>query len=48
MEALGYPNLPEISGLLSWERSKDRSIYTRANYPRILGRLFRRLRIFIP
>jgi len=38
MEALGFANLPEISGLLSWERSKDRSIYTRANYPRILGR----------
>jgi dihydroorotate dehydrogenase (fumarate) len=38
MDERGFVNLDEMRGLLSWERSKDRSVYTRANYLRILER----------
>jgi dihydroorotate dehydrogenase (fumarate) len=38
MDARGFDNLNEMRGLLSWERSRDRSVYTRANYLRILER----------
>ncbi|WP_284943553.1 dihydroorotate dehydrogenase-like protein [Acidisoma cladoniae] len=38
MEARDFANLNEMRGLLSWVHSKDRSIYTRANYLRILER----------
>jgi dihydroorotate dehydrogenase (fumarate) len=36
MEEREFVTLNEMRGLLSWERSKDRSVYTRANYLRIL------------
>jgi dihydroorotate dehydrogenase (fumarate) len=38
MEAREFTHIEEMRGLLSWQRSKDRSIYTRANYLRILER----------
>ena len=31
-----FVDLDAMRGLLSWERSKDRSVYTRANYLRII------------
>lgn len=31
-----FQNLDDMRGLLSWERSRDRGVYTRANYLRIL------------
>ncbi len=36
MDERGFDNFDAMRGLLSWERSKDRSVYTRANYLRIL------------
>jgi dihydroorotate dehydrogenase (fumarate) len=36
MEEREFATLDDMRGLLSWERSKDRSVYTRANYLRIL------------
>ena len=33
-----FATLAQMRGLMSWERSKDRSVYTRANYLRILER----------
>lgn len=31
-----FANLADMRGILSWHRSRDRSVYTRANYLRIL------------
>jgi hypothetical protein len=36
MEEREFVTLDDMRGLLSWKRSKDRSVYTRANYLRIL------------
>jgi dihydroorotate dehydrogenase (fumarate) len=36
MEEREFITLDDMRGLLSWDRSKDRSVYTRANYLRIL------------
>jgi dihydroorotate dehydrogenase (fumarate) len=36
MEEREFVDLDAMRGLLSWERSKDRSVYTRANYLRII------------
>jgi dihydroorotate dehydrogenase (fumarate) len=36
MEEREFASLQAMRGLLSWQRSKDRSVYTRANYLRIL------------
>jgi len=36
MDEREFIDLDAMRGLLSWERSKDRSVYTRANYLRIL------------
>lgn len=33
-----FANVAEMRGILSWQRSRDRSVYTRANYLRILER----------
>jgi dihydroorotate dehydrogenase (fumarate) len=38
MEEREFTDIAEMRGILSWERSKDRSVYTRANYLRILER----------
>jgi dihydroorotate dehydrogenase (fumarate) len=38
MEEREFATVDEMRGLLSWQRSKDRSVYTRANYLRILER----------
>lgn len=38
MEEREFTTLDEMRGVLSWQRSKDRSVYTRANYLRILER----------
>jgi dihydroorotate dehydrogenase (fumarate) len=38
MDEREFTTLDEMRGLLSWERSKDRTVYTRANYLRILER----------
>jgi dihydroorotate dehydrogenase (fumarate) len=38
MEAREFASVDKVRGLLSWQRSKDRSVYTRANYLRILER----------
>lgn len=38
MEERGFTKLDEMRGMMSWQRSKDRSVYTRANYLRILER----------
>jgi dihydroorotate dehydrogenase (fumarate) len=38
MDERQFTSLDEMRGLLSWERSKDRTVYTRANYLRILER----------
>jgi dihydroorotate dehydrogenase (fumarate) len=36
MEAREIASLADMRGMLSWQRSRDRSVYTRANYLRIL------------
>jgi dihydroorotate dehydrogenase (fumarate) len=36
MEARAIASLADMRGMLSWQRSRDRSVYTRANYLRIL------------
>lgn len=36
MEERGFASVAEMRGVMSWQRSRDRSIYTRANYLRIL------------
>ncbi len=36
MEERGIASLADMRGMMSWERSRDRSVYTRANYLRIL------------
>jgi hypothetical protein len=36
MEEREFIKFDDIRGLLSWDRSRDRSVYTRANYLRIL------------
>ena len=38
MEEREVTALGDMRGMLSWQRSKDRSAYTRANYVRILKR----------
>lgn len=38
MEEREIPDLSAMRGMMSWERSRDRSVYTRANYLRILER----------
>lgn len=38
MEAREIASLDRLRGMLSWQRSADRSVYTRANYLRILER----------
>lgn len=38
MEEREFTDIAEMRGILSWVRSKDRSVYTRANYLRILER----------
>ena len=38
MEEREIADLDAMRGMMSWERSKDRSVYTRANYLRILER----------
>ena len=38
MEEREFAALGDMRGVLSWHRSKDRSVYTRANYLRILER----------
>lgn len=38
MEEREFTTLDDMRGLLSWQRSKNRSVYTRANYLRILER----------
>jgi len=38
MEEREIPDLYSMRGMMSWQRSKDRSVYTRANYLRILER----------
>jgi hypothetical protein len=38
MEEREFVDLAAMRGVLSWERSRDRSVYTRANYLRILER----------
>jgi dihydroorotate dehydrogenase (fumarate) len=38
MEAREIASVDKMRGMLSWQRSKDRSVYTRANYLRILER----------
>jgi dihydroorotate dehydrogenase (fumarate) len=36
MEAREIASLADMRGMMSWQRSRDRSVYTRANYLRIL------------
>jgi dihydroorotate dehydrogenase (fumarate) len=36
MEAREITTLSDMRGMMSWQRSRDRSVYTRANYMRIL------------
>jgi dihydroorotate dehydrogenase (fumarate) len=36
MEERDFASLDDMRGIMSWQRSKDRSVYTRANYLRIL------------
>jgi dihydroorotate dehydrogenase (fumarate) len=36
MEAREIATLSDMRGMMSWQRSRDRSVYTRANYMRIL------------
>ena len=36
METRGIASLSDMRGVMSWQRSRDRSVYTRANYLRIL------------
>ena len=38
MEEREFLTLDDMRGILSWERGRDRSIYSRANYLRILER----------
>jgi dihydroorotate dehydrogenase (fumarate) len=38
MEARDIASVDKMRGMMSWQRSKDRSVYTRANYLRILER----------
>ena len=36
MEGREIASLEDMRGMMSWQRSRDRSVYTRANYLRIL------------
>lgn len=36
MEERGIASLADMRGMMSWQRSRDRTVYTRANYLRIL------------
>jgi dihydroorotate dehydrogenase (fumarate) len=36
MEGRDIASLEDMRGMMSWQRSRDRSVYTRANYLRIL------------
>ena len=38
MDEREIPDLSAMRGMMTWERSRDRSVYTRANYLRILER----------
>jgi hypothetical protein len=38
MEEREIADLAAMRGLMSWQRARDRSVYTRANYLRILER----------
>ena len=38
MQEREFASLDDMRGVMSWQRSKDRSVYTRANYLRILER----------
>jgi dihydroorotate dehydrogenase (fumarate) len=38
MEERGITSLAGMRGMMSWQHSRDRSVYTRANYLRILDR----------
>ena len=38
MEEREFASVAEMRGVMSWTRSRDRSVYTRANYLRILER----------
>jgi dihydroorotate dehydrogenase (fumarate) len=43
LEEREFTALEQMRGVLSWQRSKDRSVYTRANYLRILDRYSEKL-----
>ena len=36
MRARDFAGVSQMRGIMSWERSRDKSVYTRANYMRIL------------
>jgi dihydroorotate dehydrogenase (fumarate) len=38
MEEREIATLADMRGMMSWQRSRDRTVYTRANYMRILER----------
>jgi dihydroorotate dehydrogenase (fumarate) len=43
MDEREIPSLAQMRGMMSWQRSRDRGVYTRANYLRILERYVDRL-----